>query len=145
MTIKLFIEQHLEFLSFKEGCTCSSESTLSLVKMPYCWKSCVAAHMFWDLTEDIESTFWSELSSTSIHCDIGAATVKPVLRGHSKRPKIGFQDPLSLNAGQKYCRVLQREYSAILSTFIKLSLVIKIFILSILEWPLKTGFTVRLW
>ena len=23
---------------------------------------------------------------------------------HSKRPKIGFQDQLSLNAGQKYCR-----------------------------------------
>ena len=31
-------------------------------------------------------------------------TVKPVLSGHSKRrPKIGFQDQLSLNAGQKYC------------------------------------------
>ena len=30
-------------------------------------------------------------------------TVKPVLSGHSKRrPKIGFQDQLSLNAGQKY-------------------------------------------
>ena len=24
----------------------------------------------------------------------------------SKRPKIGFQDQLSLNAGQKYCRML---------------------------------------
>ena len=34
-------------------------------------------------------------------------TVKPVLSGHSKRtPKIGFQDRLSLNAGQKYCRIL---------------------------------------
>ena len=30
-------------------------------------------------------------------------TVKSVLNGHSKRrPKIGFQDRLSLNAGQKY-------------------------------------------
>ena len=29
-------------------------------------------------------------------------TVKPVLSGHSKRrPKLGFQDRLSLNAGQK--------------------------------------------
>ena len=27
----------------------------------------------------------------------------------SKRPKIGFQDQLSLNAGQKYCRMLQGE------------------------------------
>ena len=31
-------------------------------------------------------------------------TVKSVLSGRSKRrPKIGFQDRLSLNAGQKYC------------------------------------------
>ena len=39
---------------------------------------------------------------------------------------------LSLNAGQKYCKVLQREHSAILLTFIKLPFVIKIFVLSIL-------------
>ena len=37
----------------------------------------------------------------------------------------GFQDQLSLNEGQKYCRI-----------------VIKIFILSIFEWPFYTGFTV---
>ena len=36
--------------------------------------------------------------------------------------KIGFQDQLLLNAGQKYCRMLQTEHSAILSTFIKLPL-----------------------
>ena len=35
------------------------------------------------------------------------------------------------------------EHSAILSTFIKLSFVIKIFVLSILEWPFYTGFTVH--
>ena len=40
-----------------------------------------------------------------------------VKRPLSKRPKIGFQDQLSLNAGQKYCRMLQREHSAIVSTF----------------------------
>ena len=34
------------------------------------------------------------------------------------------------------------EYSAILSTFIKLPFVIKTFVLSVFEWPLKTGFTV---
>ena len=45
-----------------------------------------------------------------------------------KRPKIGFQDQLSLNAGQKYCRMLQGEHSAILSTFIKLAFVIKLFL-----------------
>ena len=37
-------------------------------------------------------------------------TVKPALSGHSKRrPKIGFQDLLSLNVGQKYCRMLQES------------------------------------
>ena len=78
-------------------------------------------------------------------------TVKRVLSGHSKRtPKIGFQDLLSLNAGQKYCRnagqkycrMLPLEHSAILLTFIKVPLAIKIFVLSIFEWPFKTGFTV---
>ena len=42
-------------------------------------------------------------------------------------------------------KVLQnapREHSAMLSTFIKLPFVFKTFVLSIFEWPLKTGFTV---
>ena len=34
--------------------------------------------------------------------------------------------------------MLQGEHSAILSTFIKLPFVIKIFVVSIFEWPLKT-------
>ena len=77
----------------------------------------------------------------------------------SKRPKIEVQDPLLLNAGLKYCRMLQGEHSAILSifikqlqdmhsaillTFIKLPFVIKIFVLSIFEWPIYTRFTVVL-
>ena len=41
-----------------------------------------------------------------------------------RRSKIDFQDRLSLNAGQKYCRMLQWEHSAILLTFIKLPFVI---------------------
>ena len=52
-----------------------------------------------------------------------------------KKTKIGFQDWFLLNASQKYCRML-------LSTFIKLPFVIKIFVLSILEGTLRTGFTV---
>ena len=56
-----------------------------------------------------------------------------VKRPLSKRPKIGFQDQVSLNAGHKYCRMLQGEHSAILSTFIKLPFVINIFVLSILS------------
>ena len=61
----------------------------------------------------------------------------------SKRPQIVFQDQLLLNAGQKYCRMLQGEHSAILLTFIKLPFVIKIYVLSIFEWPFYTGFTVH--
>ena len=57
-----------------------------------------------------------------------------------KKTKIGFQDQLSLNAGQKNCRM----YSAILSTFIKLQFVIKIFVLSSFDWPFYTGFTIHL-
>ena len=37
-----------------------------------------------------------------------------------------------------------REHSAIHSTFIKLPFVFKTFVLSIFEWPLKTGFTVNM-
>ena len=44
MSVKLLTEHHLEFLSLKGGCIGSSESTL--VKMPHCWKSHVAAHLY---------------------------------------------------------------------------------------------------
>ena len=46
MIVKLLTEHHLEFLSFKGGCTGSSESTL--VKMPHCWKSHATAHISFD-------------------------------------------------------------------------------------------------
>ena len=57
-------------------------------------------------------------------------TVKPVLRPLKK------EDQLSLNAGLKYCRMLQEEHSAIILTFIKLPFVIKTF-LSILSGCLR--------
>ena len=41
MSVKLLAEHRLEFVGLKADCTGSSESTL--VKMPYCWKSHVAA------------------------------------------------------------------------------------------------------
>ena len=63
--------------------------------------------------------------------------------GLLKRPKIGFQDQLLLNAGQKYCRMLQEEHSAILLTFIELPFVIKIIVLFIFQWLFYTGFTVH--
>ena len=62
----------------------------------------------------------------------------------TKKTKNWFQDRLLLNAGQKNCRMLQGENSAIISTFIKLPFVFKTFVLSIFKWPLKTGFTVFL-
>ena len=62
-------------------------------------------------------------------------------RPFSKRPNICFQCQLSLNTGQKYCRMLPGEHSAILSTIIKLPIVIKIYVLSIFESPFYKGFT----
>ena len=43
MSVKLLTEHHLGFLSLKLDRTGSSESTL--VKMPHCWTSHVAAHL----------------------------------------------------------------------------------------------------
>ena len=63
-------------------------------------------------------------------------TVKPFLSGHWKKKL------LSLNAGQKYCRMLQGEHSAILLTFIKLSLLLRSLFFVFFEWLLKTCFTV---
>ena len=42
-----------------------------------------------------------------------------------KNTKNDFQDLLSLNAGQTYCRMFQKEHSAILATFMKLPVVIR--------------------
>ena len=63
------------------------------------------------------------------HILVNINTVKHVYNGH-------FQDQLSLNAGQKFCRMLQCEHSAILSTYIKLHFLINIFLLPIFEWLL---------
>ena len=45
MTVKLLTEHHLGFISLTGGCRSSSESTL--VKMPHCWKSHVAAQIYY--------------------------------------------------------------------------------------------------
>ena len=61
----------------------------------------------------------------------------------SKRPKVGFQDRLLLNAGQKYCRMLQESILQYFRPSLSyLPFVFKTFVLNIFEWPLKTGFTV---
>ena len=78
------------------------------------------------------NNFWTKLNSqTALSGYLDRYSKTCIKRPLSKRAKIGFQDKLSLNAGQKYCRMLQEEHSAILSTFIKLPFVIKIFLLSI--------------
>ena len=66
---------------------------------------------------------------------------------HLKRPlkkktKNCFSRPIIDYRRSKVLQNALREHSAILSTFIKLPFVIKIFVLSIFEWPLETGFTV---
>ena len=53
--------------------------------------------------------------------------------------KVGSLDFLNLKVNGS---PVHGEHSAILSTFIKQPFVIKIFVLSIFEWRLKTGFTV---
>ena len=62
MTVKLLTEHHLEFLSFKGGYTGSSQS--SLVKIPHCWKSHVAAHMNNNFYEHISQTRSQENEET---------------------------------------------------------------------------------
>ena len=54
-----------------------------------------------------------------------------------KHTKNGFQDKLSLNAGQKFCRMPQCEQSAILPKFIKLPFAIKIFVCLLLSARLR--------
>ena len=70
------------------------------------------------------------------HCRIGTISDVPIAlykrysktcvkRLLSKKTEIVFQDQLSLNADQKYCRMLQWEHSAVLSTFIEVPFVIR--------------------
>ena len=57
MSVKILTEHHLEFLSLKGGCTGSSEGTL--VKIPHCWKSHVAAHIICFCRKDGDRS-WSK-------------------------------------------------------------------------------------
>ena len=67
MTVKLLTEHHLEIPSFKGGCTGSSESTL--VKMPHCSKSHVAAYInFFFFLECPGGTFGSNCSQACGQC-----------------------------------------------------------------------------
>ena len=66
-------------------------------------------------------------------------TLTCLKRQLKKNTKIGFKDQLSLNAGQKYCRMLQESILQYFRTSLSYHLSLRPFIF---EWPLKTGFTV---
>ena len=60
-------------------------------------------------------------------------------------PLLTFQDGLSLNAGQKNCRMLQDSILQYFPPSLELPFVVKIFVLSVFEWRFKTGFTILLY
>ena len=64
--------------------------------------------------------------------------LKRQLKKKKKKTKMVFKTDYRLMKVES----IAEEHSAILSTFIKLPFVIKICVLSIFEWRLKTGFTV---
>ena len=65
-----------------------------------------------------------------------------VKRPLSKRPKIGFKTNYCLMQVKSIAECYKRNILQYVSTFSKLPFVIKIFVLSIFEWPFYTGFTV---
>ena len=73
---------------------------LTVAKELYYIFSEISKFRYWSLSIDAEY-IWHERDR--LVRVILTNTVKPA---HSKIPQIGFQDQLSLNAGQKYCRML---------------------------------------
>ena len=66
--------------------------------------------------------------------------MKPVLSGHLKRtPKLVLKTDYRL----MQVKSIAECHSTIISTLIRLPFVLKTCVLSIFEWPLKTGFTVN--
>ena len=110
---------HLNYLELRsQGHTCNPKPSIDLIYKTY---------------RQSVPQIWLTYSKTCLK------------RPLKKKTNIGFQDRLSLNAGQKYCRMLQKsmlEYFR--SIFIKLPFVIKMLVLSIFEWSLNTGITVNL-
>ena len=68
MIVKILTGHHLEFPSLKGGCTGSPES--SLVKMPHCWKSHVAAQMLFTYKNNALCLQNSNLSSKHSGCTV---------------------------------------------------------------------------
>ena len=101
----------------------------------------MGGHPFYDWKLCFTTTRqYIDFSNTDDSCQYSKTCLKQPLK---RTPKIGFQYRSSLNLCQKYCRMLQWKHSAILPISIKLRFPIKDLVLSILKWPLKTGFTVH--
>ena len=76
MCIKLLTEHHLEFLSLKGGITGWSESTL--IVMPHCWKSHIAAHL-----DNIDSVVDCSFKNRQRHCVVSLSKkLHPLLYMH---------------------------------------------------------------
>ena len=86
MIVKLLIEHHLEFLSFKGGCIGSSESTL--VKMPHCWKSHVATlkKNFFDRNLQSQYANFSYRLTVLIHCNVQHPIFQEISKGNYMTP-----------------------------------------------------------
>ena len=78
-------------------------------------------------------------SQYSISANYSETCLKRPLK---KKTKNWFSRQIIAKCRSKVLQNALREHSAILSTFTKPPLVFNTFVLSILEWPLKTGFTV---
>ena len=88
----------------------------------------------------ILSPAWQCLSDDVLIC-----TVKPVLSSHStKHTKLVFKTDYHLMQVKSITECSKRAFCNT-STYIDPTSVIKIFVLSIFEWPFKTGFTVLWW
>ena len=61
-----------------------------------------------------------------------------------KKRKLVFKSNYRLMQVRSIAECSKGEHSAILLTFLKLLFVIKIFVLSIFEWPFYTGFNVAI-
>ena len=92
MSVKLLTEHHLVFLSLKRGCTGSSESTH--VKLPHCWKSHVAAHMYPVRGSRLEVDWLQSLKqffiNVSYHILVASLTLMALLK-QSHQGKTGYK------------------------------------------------------
>ena len=101
------------------------------------FKQCLILNHMSDLTE----TWWHHQDSeflNSFHSDIKDGRLKILQRTSPPEP----YTVLNLCKNTTLKKSENWEHSAIPSTFIKPPFFIKIFVLSIFEWPFYTGFTV---